>query len=163
MLIINKILDKTTNIIKWITGILLSIMLAITFIQVILRYVFNNPTMWAEEVTLTILLWFGYFAIAMGVGDDSHMSIEFFYQTLSKPMRKILDIIKQIIMIGFSTLMVYYGNQMVQNAQGKLLPASQISRIMIYLPLSIGGILMVLYSIAHLIRIFTSPKIEEES
>jgi TRAP-type C4-dicarboxylate transport system permease small subunit len=153
---LNKILNYVTNIFKWIATILLFIMLVITFCQVVLRYVFNNPTSWAGEFTLVMLIWFGFISIAIGVWEKKHMAIEFLYNKFNKLGRKILVVIHQILMAGFSALMVYYGFQLIMNAAGKIMPASQISRTLLYIPLLLSGILIFLYSIFDLIYIFYS-------
>lgn len=125
-----------------------------------MRYIFNKPFMWAEEVTLAILIWFGYLSISMVVKEDDHMSIEFFYNIFGKKMRMALDVIRHILMVGFSTLMTYYGIEMVKNAIGKFLPASKISRTMLYIPLVVSGILIVIFSIVHLIKLFNPEEKE---
>jgi TRAP-type C4-dicarboxylate transport system permease small subunit len=151
---IKSILDKFCYILKWIAGILLLAMLAITFIQVVLRYVFKNPFSWAEEVTLAMLIWFGYITIALVVREDEHMAIGFLYNMSGKKMRLLLDSVRHILMIFFSVLMAKYGAEMINNALGKVLPASKISRSLLYVPFMLSGILIALFSLIHLINLF---------
>lgn len=155
---VEAILDKLTNFLRFISGILLSIMLIITFLQVILRYVFHKPIMGAEEITLVMLLWFGYFAISTAVWEQGHMALEVFYEMFNIKIRKILDIIKYLLMITFSSMMFYYGLQLVINARGNVLPGSKISRSMLYLPLSISGVLIFVFSMVHLIKLLIDSK-----
>lgn len=151
---IDNILDYLEKLLKWASALLLLFMLTITFIQVVMRYIFNKPFMWAEEVTLTMLIWFGYFTITMVVKEDEHMSIEFLYNLFNTRIRRLLDAVKHLLMICFSGLMVFYGSQMVISAIGKTLPASRIGRSILYLPLVISGALMALFSIVQLIKVF---------
>lgn len=151
---INKIMNKINDVLKWFSGISLSIMLIITFSQVVMRYVFSKPFAWAEEVTLALLIWFGYLAISMVVQEDGHMAIEFLYNLLGQKARLIFDLIKHLLMIGFSILMTKYGIEMTKNAYGKLLPASQWSRSILYIPITIAGVLITLFSLLHLISLF---------
>lgn len=162
MFYLNKIMNKLNILLKWISSIFLIIMLAITFVQVVMRYVFSKPFMWAEEVTLVILIWFGYLAISMVVQEDDHMSIEFLYNMFGKKAKLVFDVIKHLLMIGFSILMTKYGMQMTKNAYGKLLPASQMSRSILYIPITIAGILITLFSLMHLINLFIKSEPKEE-
>lgn len=116
-----------------------------------MRYVVNKPFIWAEEVTLAILIWFAYFAIAMAVKNDNHMTIEFLYNRVGKNIQIVFDLIKDITMIGFSGLMSYYGIQMIGNAAGKVLPASQITRSVLFIPIFLGGVLIVFFTILQMI------------
>lgn len=154
---IKTVVDKSYNVLKIIAGMLLVLMLAITFTQVIMRKVFSNAFTWAEEVTLAMLIWFAYISISLVVKDDGHMSIEFLYNRFNKNGRIILDTIKHILMIGFSYLMIVYGGQMANNALGKNLPASQLSRSLLYIPLVLSGVLIIIFSITHLINLFIKP------
>lgn len=155
---INNIIERITDVINWFLGVILTLMLMITFIQVVLRYVFNSPLIWAEEVTLVMLVWFGYLIIAILVKEDNHISLEVFYLKLNRNLRKILDVVKHVLLLGFSILMVYFSVEMVINAQGKYLPASQINRAMLYIPLAVSGILIVLYTSSHLFKLFVTSE-----
>lgn len=159
---LNKVMDKLNILLKSICSFFLIIMLVITFIQVVMRYVFSKPFMWAEEVTLAILIWFGYFAISVVVQEDDHMSIEFLYNMVGDKIRFFLSIVKHLLMIGFSILMTTYGYQMVNNAYGKVLPASQMSRTLLYIPITIAGVLITMFCIMHLINMFVKSDPKEE-
>jgi TRAP-type C4-dicarboxylate transport system permease small subunit len=154
---IKAMADKLCNILNWMAGIVLSIMLFITFAQVVMRKVFNRPFIWAEELTLAMLVWFGYITISVVVKEDGHMSITFLYNMLGKKMKLLLDVLKHALMIGFSALMAVYSIQMAKNAYGNVLPASQISRSLLYIPLVISGVLIIVFSIIHLIDLFLKP------
>lgn len=149
--VIKKIIEPMTGIINWFLGVILTLMLIITFIQVVLRYVFNNPFIWAEEVTLVMLIWYGYIIIALLVKEDKHISLEFLYLKFNTNIRNFLDVIRNFLILSFSILMIYYGMEMVGNAEGKYLPASHIPRSMLSIPLIISGLLITLYTVNHLI------------
>lgn len=158
MLKVDKMLNKLTSLLGLLSGILLSIMLSLTFIQVVMRYIFRRPIMGAEEVTLVMLIWFGYFAISTAVWEKGHMALEVFYGMFNKTVRKVMDIVKYLLMIIFSSMMFYYGVQMVMNARGKVLPGAKISRTILYLPLSVSGVLIFIFSLTHLIKLLINYK-----
>ena len=47
------------------------IMLVLAFCQVVLRYVFNKPWSWSDEIILMVLAWFSYPAIMFNVWNDN--------------------------------------------------------------------------------------------
>ncbi len=160
-MIIKKFQEFTSVIVKRILAVTLSLMLFLTFTEVVLRYVFNNPIAWSEEVTLVMLIWYGFLAMALGVKDDSHMSLEFFYEIFSENGKKVLDFIRHVLMLAFSTLMTYYALELARTSITKYLPASKISRSILYIAMLISGILMFIYTLVHLISIFVNPKESE--
>ena len=69
----------------------------VTIFEVVARYVFNAPTIWANEMAQHF---FGvYFVIggAYTLLDDSHAKIDVLYQLLSPRKRAILDCITYVI------------------------------------------------------------------
>ncbi|ARK32428.1 2,3-diketo-L-gulonate TRAP transporter small permease protein YiaM [Halalkalibacter krulwichiae] len=150
---INKKLDQMTTVLNWFLGIILTLMLLITFIQVVLRYVFNSPLIWADEVTLVMLTWYGYIIIAILVKEGKHISLEFLYSRFNQMTKKGLDLLRNILILGFAILMVYFGSEMVINTQGRHLPASHLPRSLLYFPLIISGLLISFYTINHVITL----------
>lgn len=139
---------------------ILALMLGLTVLQVILRYVFNNPTIWSEELTLFLLVWFGFIVMAMGVRTDSHIALEYFYDRRGKVGRMILDAFRHSIIIALSLLMIFYGIQMIELGWANKMPATQIRRGYLYASSLIGGILMATFSILNLLKLFL---VKEES
>ena len=54
-------------------------MLVINFMQVLMRYVFNAPFAWSEEIILVLLVWFGFFCMSIDIFYDSHISLTGIY------------------------------------------------------------------------------------
>ena len=77
-------------------------MMAIVTFDVVLRYFFNQPTVWAGEVAsfLTIAVVFLGLAQNMRLGD--HIRIDVFTSLLSARKRLLLDVIAHAIAIVFS-------------------------------------------------------------
>ena len=56
---IEKIRSLTERFLEWermVCSVLLVLMLMVTFVQVVMRFVFNSPFSWSEEVTLMLLV-----------------------------------------------------------------------------------------------------------
>lgn len=57
---LKSICRKMADIERLICCVLLVLMLSVCFISVIMRYAFNSPLVWSEEIILTCLIWFGF-------------------------------------------------------------------------------------------------------
>ena len=75
MKLIQKISDIFFSVLIRVAQILLVIMVALVFTNVVLRYVFNSGIYWSEEASLVIVIWFTFIAFALGVKEDLHISI----------------------------------------------------------------------------------------
>jgi len=145
-----RILDRFMEVFS-VTS--LAIMLTITVFQVGLRYVFNKPTSWSEEITLFALVWFGYVAMAIGVRKDTHISLEFLYDHLGAKGKKILDIGRYSLLLALAVMMTYYSFPMIKIGMTNNMPATGISRAVLYAPALVGGLLMSLFSLVNLIAV----------
>ncbi len=153
-------LEKLVNFEKWFCVISLTIMLVINFMQVLMRYVFNAPFAWSEEIILVLLVWFGFFCMSIDIFYDSHISLTGIYSHLNEKGKKILNIFKHFLLSAFFFYMVVYGKQLLAISMRKKLPASHISQGFQFAPMMIGGFIMFVFSLINLASVITNTKIE---
>ena len=72
-------------------AVILLVMFIICFMAVILRYVFNSPWTWSDEVILIMLVAFGYLCISIDVYNDEHVALTGIYNRLPPTAKKVLD------------------------------------------------------------------------
>jgi TRAP-type transport system small permease protein len=153
-----KLLIKTSElsarIIEVISVVLLVLMIATTCYQVFLRYLFNSPTSWSAEVAVIFLIWFGYLGIALGIKEKGHISIDFIYNKLSPVHKKCLDLFFYICMIIFSVMMIGNGKLLFSVTTMQKMPATGLSKALLYLTLIVTGVLMILYSVQNILEVF---------
>jgi len=153
----NAFFDKIARYERLVCCYLLIILVAITFVQVIMRSVFDAPFSWSEELTLMFLVWFGYLCIPLQIHTDSHASLYFLYNKLPALCRKVLDIGRHSILIWFNVEMIKYGMVITKLNMHKLQPATRFSQGWLFLPLVVGGVLMTMYSLMNLIAAIIRP------
>ena len=150
-----KIIAKTVRIIdkiiESISMVLLVLTIVVTAYQVVMRFVFNNPTSWSEEVTLLLLIWFGYIGVAMGVGRNYHITIESVTQRFPQKIQDYLQKFSDILICIFGGLMVQKGLELMKIAKVQVLPATQLNKSIMYLSLVVSGMLLVMYTVARLL------------
>ncbi len=152
-----QFLDYVSSLMTKICSVILLLMLVITFAQVVLRYVFNSPLIWASEVTILMLIWFGFIVMSLAVYANEHISLEFLYDKLQEKVQKTLDCIKYFLLGCFALLMIYYGFQLVDLTKYATLPASGLSKSYLYLILIFSGVIILIASISNFIKLFTQP------
>jgi TRAP-type transport system small permease protein len=121
----------------------LVVMVILISVQVFCRYVLNFSISWVEEVSLLLMVWFSFIAMAIGVKNKLHISIELFVMWLPKSIQtaiiaRIADVC--IIVIGF--VLVYHGILLVQNGMMSTLPATGLPAAAGYVFVPITGVLI---------------------
>lgn len=105
---------------KWVDRIeeglialFLAIMTFLTFVQVVLRYVFNSGWVWSLEATTYSFAWLVLLGMAYGVRTRSHIAVDLLVGRLSGITHKAASYLSIIICLAYSTLMVYGGTVFV--------------------------------------------------
>ena len=89
-----------------------ALFIAIGFIvsyEVIMRYLFNSPTIWVNEVSRFLQIWATYLALTYSFHKQDFIRITVIYDRLNENGKKVLDFISFIFILIFSSFVVYYG------------------------------------------------------
>ena len=100
------------KIVKYSGYLASALFIAIGFIvsyEVIMRYLFNSPTIWVNEVSRFLQIWATYLALTYSFHKQDFIRITVVYDRLNDTGKKILDFISFIFIIIFSCFVVYYG------------------------------------------------------
>jgi len=77
--------------------------------EVVMRHVFNMPTIWVDEVSRIIQIWSAYLAAGYAIKHHQMVVIDIAFRDENSVIRKGLDTFALILIIGFSAITVYYG------------------------------------------------------
>src|SRR5699024_9931287 len=108
-----KSLDRTIDL---ISSTLLIATSVLVFTQAILRYFFSYSIYWSEEISLFMIVWFIFVGCSVTAKEGSHISMDILENILPDKGKNVINIIINIISIGFCTIIIYAGIGMVKNA-----------------------------------------------
>ena len=109
----NKIiqfLDRSEEVI--LVG-MFALMVLIIFIQVIMRYIFNNSLSWSEELGKFLFVWISWLGISIGAKRKEHIKITMFIDKVSPKLKCLCDILSELIIFGICAVTAYYGLELV--------------------------------------------------
>ena len=61
--------------VDWIASVLTAGMVAVIFLQVVNRYVFNSPIAWTEEVARFLFVWLSFLGAFLAIRANAHINI----------------------------------------------------------------------------------------
>ncbi len=137
----------------------LIVLIACVQYQVVGRYVFNDTPTWAEALALLLVLYVTALGLAVGVRDAGHIGMDSIISLLPESLRLKLEIVIHVLVGLFGALMAYIGYiwaALKWNDQKPMLP---IPSSMDYVPLIIAGVLVVLFSIEHVIALLQGKEV----
>lgn len=148
----NKTLFKVDDI---VAAVVLVGVVVITIVNVIFRYMFNAPILWAEEVALACYVWLVFIGASSTLKRNGHIGIDYFVEKLPSKMKRVTKYIRVfIIYFVFLYVFVFLGIKLTAQAGLKLTPALGISYQWIDVAVPIGGILLVIHFTRGLIEAY---------
>ena len=89
---------------------------AFLMLEVFLRYMFNSPTVWTNELTQML---FGTYAVLSGgylLAHRDHVNVDLFHAQLILRVRAVVDILGSIVFFIFVLALLYFGYEMAQES-----------------------------------------------
>ncbi|MBN2899378.1 MAG: TRAP transporter small permease [Clostridia bacterium] len=96
-----------------IASIALIILVICTFMGVIMRYFFNDPFVWLQEVQLWCFTWVVFFGGGAAFRSGSHVAIEVVVDHLPNGLKRIIEIIGYFLVMGILLYFAFYGSKLV--------------------------------------------------
>ena len=87
-------------------AIMLGLMTILTFINVVLRYLFNSSIIWGLEVVLMLFAWLVLFGISYCVKVTAHLGVDAFLNILPRGGRRFLAIIAALCCVVYAVLLM---------------------------------------------------------
>ncbi|EPX81632.1 TRAP transporter small permease [Litoreibacter arenae] len=87
-------------------ALMLGIMVILTFVNVIRRYVFNASLIWSLEVVLMLFAWMVLLGISYGIKKNTHLGVDALTNVLPKGPRKGVLIVSALICVVYAVLLM---------------------------------------------------------
>ncbi len=99
-----RVVGRAMVVPRIIIGSLILISIAINFANIIGRYVFFAPIIWAEEVMIFIMAWCVFLGAALVTWEGRHLRMDLLSSTLKSPWREAINLIAVLGLIAATGL-----------------------------------------------------------
>ncbi|MDZ7857159.1 TRAP transporter small permease [Sphaerotilus sp.] len=137
---------------------LIAVILCVQY-QVIGRYVFNDTPTWAEALSMLLVLFVTAFGLAVGVRDAGHIGLESMVALLPDRWRHRIELLIHALVGLFGFLMAQGGWMWASAKWGEKKPMLPVPDGIDYVPVVIAGVLIVLFSIEHIIALVRGEEV----
>lgn len=129
--------------------------ITLIFYGVIMRYGFNSPKAWVEEVVRYVIIWGVFLGFAIALRHNQHIQVDLLYDKMPPKLQKLVDLFATIVSIFFCLAYTYYGYVLVEARfhSGMVSLDVGIPMWIVYLILPISGLLFTLRFIERLVNI----------
>ena len=103
----SKILFMLANLDIVIASAILAILILLTFLGVIWRYVLNAPFTWLEEVQTSCMVWIVFAGAGAAFRSGNHVAIEMIVDLMPERMQKVMEgVISAVVVIVIGYLFI---------------------------------------------------------
>ena len=148
----------------WLPPVAVTVLMLVAMVDmlagVFLRYVvtwisatFNLPSVrffWVEEIGEYALAWLTFIGAAIGIRRGTHFAVHIVTDRLPPPLRRAIIAGHYVLLVGFGGLVAVYGWQVSELNSQSYSPALSLNLRWLYLSAVVGGVLIVIYSLAAL-------------
>jgi len=147
----NHALSLTYNTIKRMNNLCITlasfIVLFISFsvfVDVILRYFFNRPSIWVTEVSGYLFMYIIFLGTAYALQDEFHINVNFVLGQFKYPARRIISLITSVFSMAFCLVLLWQTSVMSWSAfKGHWVSPTLLSLPYVYIyPVMVFGSLM---------------------
>lgn len=149
MLRIHLIIDK---LLFYLVSAALGGVVSICFIQVVARYVFNASFVWAEEISVLIVLWATWWGACLGIKHGNHLRVKILEEKITPRSGIILRLSLYSLVIPFLAVITITSKTLIESSAFlTLFSLPNVSRNVINYSVPTGCLLMIYYVLRSMI------------
>jgi len=105
----NRIYRSVIKLVMFIAifGIVLSVLF--TAYELVMRQLFGKPTIWTNEITSYLLVWFGLLGIVYAYDQNAHVRVDLVYNRLGSKAKLLCNFLESFLSLGFLAILLFYG------------------------------------------------------
>ena len=144
------------DIISTLTGTLAMFFMGaitlIAFYEVVMRYVFENPTGWTIEFVPYLILWGTFIGGSLTLKEDRHIKVDLIVSRLPANTQLIMQVITGLVGLLFCTVLLVKGIEMVRQTKmmGTVTPGTHLPVYIPQLCIPIGAGLLIIQFLRRL-------------
>jgi len=125
--------------------VILVAIVAVTFIQVLFRYIFHLSLAWSEELARYLFLWLAALASAYAFKTRSHFALRFLVNRFGKKIQNAMRSLVSLIVVFFLAVFIWKAVAFTASMANQVSPSIQMSMAFPYSSAVVGGVLMLYY------------------
>lgn len=109
-------IEKLNTICATLSGMVLLFITFSIFVDVILRYFFNRPSIWVTEVSTYLFLYIIFLATAYALQQGMHIRVTFIFDLFNDKAKRIIDLLTSIFAMIFCLALLWQTSVMTWTA-----------------------------------------------
>lgn len=158
-----RLLDRVADLALYLAAAALLGLVVVQGWQVFTRYVLNDSPSWTEPVTLLLLSTAMSLGAAAGVHSNRHFGFFLLAERFPEHGRRALEALRALVMAAIGAVLAVWSTVLLLDGLDIKIAGAQMPQSINYLPLAVGGALMVVFALYRVWRAVHPLHLEGES
>ncbi len=159
----NRGIDLFNRLIGWGLAGLLLVMTVLIFWQVFARFVVGRPLYFSDEIARFAMIWLTFIGAGYAYRKGLMISVDIVLEFAGPRLARVMRVLVVLASALFAFILVKYGFEMVGRVANQTAPSTRVSMMWPYLAVPLGGIVILVNSVALLIDEVVGNDREEKS
>jgi len=146
-----KLLDRIEKALDAVLVLMMIVMGGAVVLQVISRYIFNNPTSWSEELARYLFVWITFLGAAVVIRKRRHVDVTVLTDRLPPSAAKVVYLVSDVAVLFMLGALTWAGAGLAIMAHRQLSAAMDLPMSLAYSAMPVGTGLMFVFLVATMI------------
>jgi TRAP-type transport system small permease protein len=134
----------SNQLVERLCAVLLAAITIFMFGNVVLRYAFNAPIAWGDELTQFAFIWLVFLGAVAAMKTDAHYSLTLLIDLVPRPIAVLLGVMGDLAVIAICSAFAWYGLRVIQLFSFQTSPSLELPMSVVYASLPLSAVLMIL-------------------
>ncbi len=135
---------RVTNAVWLLAALLLALLACIGGYQVLIRFIFNQPSPWTEELIGRLFVWCVMLGIVAAFRQGALVSVDLMLRLSSGAWHRFVRRLIVVVSLGFLAVLVWYGFDLAWRVRFQTFATLPLSIAWAYLALPVGALFSML-------------------
>ena len=126
-----------------LVSLTLVLVVVVTLAQIALRYLFNSPLIWSEELVKLLIVWITFVGAGAVCFDGRHLNVDVFYKMTSGRLRTAVRWFNIALSLGFLAILFWTSITLVKIERMQELSALPLTVAHVRAAATVGALLMI--------------------
>lgn len=100
-------------------SLFLALMVGFTLYTVVMRYVFENPPVWGDLLTVLSNIWLMFTALSLTARDNDHIALNLIYEKLPPQLSLYIRQFWKLMIFLVGIILIVYGLELMDTMRGR--------------------------------------------
>lgn len=142
----------SNQLVEQLCAIVLAAITLFMFGNVVMRYAFNAPIAWGDELIQFAFIWLVFLGAVAAIKSDSHYSLTLLIDNVPRPVALLLGVLGDLAVIAICAAFAWYGLKLIQLFSFQTSPSLELPMGVVFASLPLSSVLMIVVRMVKMIE-----------